>query len=306
MVTAPTTQNIIRSFTLPPTGLASRTATAQDPGASSFEAQLSGALAESLQKLGLSTSEIQINVRNGATPSSRQIVITWGDPTGAGAGAGTAAGATPPASTPATGSPGLNPFNINNTPPVGSGSPTVRTPPPSATSWSPWAGPCDPRDAIPANGGLLTASGGPDIRLNTEPTKNQYNYSGPASQNPYFTNPGNPLRDGYVLGFGNWFQNATIFGMKNGPVTANPIYFSSDDGAKEALRLVQMHEPGAQITQKAWGGGPFTSDKQMYQIALPNGRSLNAGGVLWGYYNNGQGVNASSDTELQKTIVGTA
>ncbi len=56
-------------------------------------------------------------------------------------------------------------------------------------------------------GGLTTESGAPLIQNNEQPTKNQYGYTGPATNNPYFTTPSNPLREGYVTGFNKWFAD---------------------------------------------------------------------------------------------------
>jgi hypothetical protein len=139
--------------------------------------------------------------------------------------------------------------------------------------------------------------------VNTAPARNQYNYSGPASLNPYFTNPGNPLREGYVAGFDNWFSGtAAIFGPDQKATAANPTYFASQEGAQEALRLVQQYEPGATLTARSWGGGPFLSNQPMYFISLPGGQELNAGGILDGYYNRGCGVTIASDLDLQRTV----
>ncbi len=209
-----------------------------------------------------------------------------------------------PRTTTATAEPGRvagNPF-ASSSPPL-TPAQAARAAEPKVTAWCPWEGPCDPRDAIPFGGGELTTSGAPKIVENAAPTRNQYSYAGPAAKNPYFTTPGNPLREGYVAGFGGWFlNNPAILGPNQKSTAANPTYFATEEGAKEALRLVQQYEPGAQLTSRSWGGGPFISNQSMYFITLPNGKELNAGGVIDGYYNRGFGVTISSDAELERSI----
>lgn len=121
--------------------------------------------------------------------------------------------------------------------------------------------------------------------------------------NPYFTNPGNPLRSGYVLGFDNWFEDTMILGGKNGPAPANRSYYATEEGAKEALRLVRQYAPEAELVQQTWGGGPFVSSRPMYMIRVGEGKLLNAGGILTGYYYGGSGVTAMSDVELERSVL---
>lgn len=257
-----------------------------------FDEQLSLALTESLRRLGVEAGEVNISVRNTGGAAGRQIVITYGALTSGAAGSQTAS-ASAPASTAWT-----NPF----LPPPGTATSASAPPAPTAgvmsdTNWAPWDGPRDRRDQMPAGLGQLTASGAPDIKLN-EPVGNQYKYTGPASTNPYFTTPSNPLRPGYVLGFANWFQDADILGGKTGPMPANRNYFATEEGANEALRLVREYEPEAKIVQVTWGGGPYSASSLMRYISLPGDRLMNAGGILAGYYHGGSGVTTSSDADL--------
>jgi hypothetical protein len=236
--------------------------------ATSFDEQLVAAVSESLRRVGIRNGEVSITVRPeaGGAGSGRQILITYN------------AAATPIA------------------PPTQSVS-TVEE-----MSWSPWDGPRDKRDGMPAGGGRVTATGAPDIRLNATPTANQYNYTGRAAFNPYFTNPSNPLRKGYVLGYENWFRDATVYGGINGPVPANRIFFTTEEGAQEALRLIREYEPRAELTDMPWGGGPYSASSNMYYIKLPGDRLMNAGLILTGYYNGGCGVTVSSDDALSNAF----
>lgn len=273
---------------------ASKTATTDK----NFDEQLSLALAESLRRLGVEAGEVNISVRNNGGAAGRQIVITYGAVTS------DAAPASSPTPTSPTTTAWTNPF-LPPPPGIATSQPAAPAATPAAVSeasWAPWDGPRDRRDATPAGLGVLTASGAPDIRLN-EPVSNQYKYTGPASTNPYFTTPSNPLRAGYVLGFGKWFNNAEILGGKTGPMQANQSYFATEEGAKEALRLVQQYEPEATIVQMTWGGGPYSASSLMPYISLPGeNRLLNAGGLLASYYHGGSGVTTSSDADLERTI----
>jgi len=218
----------------------------------------------------------------------------------------------PPVSTPATPTPAAttpapetrtvgNPFATQS--PALPAASAAKLAEPTQTSWSLWDGPRDSRDALPIGGGITTASGAPKIVENAAAARNQYNYVGPGAKNPYFTNPGNPLREGYVQGFNNWFlNNPAILGPNNKSTPANPVYYSTEEGAQEALRLVQQHEPGAQLASRTWGGGPFISNQPMFFVTLPNGKELNAGGILEGYYSHGCGVSVSSDLELERSV----
>lgn len=249
----------------------------------SFEQQLSTAISDSLRKLGVNARQVNITITNngtGTTPA--QIVISYSAAPAAGSVAPTA---------PLTGQT--------------ASPPTTAAPTPSApllTDWSPWDGPRDKRDTVPQGGGLLTASGAPKITLNTAPAPNQYNYSGPAARNPYFTTPSNPLRGGYVLGFQNWFLQPFILGAKSGPVPANKVYYSTEEGAQEALRIVQQFQPDAEVVKSNWTSGIFTSSVPMYYISLPGGRLISAGGILNDYYNGGSGVSTTSDEILERSL----
>jgi hypothetical protein len=235
-----------------------------------FDQQLAGALSESLRRLGMAPGEVNITIRQGTeSASARQILITYN------------AATTTPASTPENVAPQQTPERVND------------------AAWSPWDGPRDRRDEVPAGGGLVSASGAPVIRLNTAAARNQYDYAGLGAFNPYFTTPSNPLRPGYVAGFENWFRDASIYGGNNGPVPANRLFFASAEGAQEALRLVQQYEPGAQLIEKPWGGGPYSANNTMYYVQLPGeDRLVNAGMLLNDYYHGGGGVTASSDELL--------
>lgn len=172
-------------------------------------------------------------------------------------------------------------------------------------SWAPYEGPRSEADGIPEGGGKLLASGAPEIKPNPSPVKNQYGYAGPAAQNPYFTSPGNPLRPGYVRGFENWFEENWVVGGK-GPIQTplNKTNCATEEGAQEALRLVQQQLPGAKIVKSTWGseGGPYTAIKPTWEIELPGGARINAGGILNTYYNQGYGVTIASDTYLQQHV----
>ncbi|MBC7927112.1 MAG: hypothetical protein H7039_15795 [Bryobacteraceae bacterium] len=306
----PLITNIQKSAVIPAAQATSAAAKPSTATASTFDQQLSQALSESLQRLGVRPGEINISIKTGAgSLSSRQIVITYN---GADTPS-TSTTASPTATTPgsltdaittvlpaAPAEPRLNPFNMLATP----GKSWAETHPNEVTetAWCPTDGPRDSRDSIPTGGGKVTATGSPDIQINAAAARNQYNYTGAAAYNPYFTNPGNPLRDGYVLGFGNWFEDAQIMGSKNGPTAANKILYASEEGGKEALRLVQQQIPGAELVQQTWGGGPFMANKPMYLVKLPDGGLMNAGGILSTYYTGGMGVMTSADADLAKMI----
>jgi len=280
--------------------------TSTEASGASFEAQLSSALAESLQKLGVGAGSVDISIRN-ASANTRQIMVTYsidGSNDGSSSGVESAPIASTateiPAATPPAGRAAgelTNPFSgyIAHVPPV-------ETPAESATAWAPYDGPRDVRDQIPEGGGKVTSTGAPLIVNNEEGAKNQYGYSGPATLNPYFTTPSNPLRDGYVMGFGNWFSNPMIVGGRTGPIPANKHQYSTEEGAQEALRIVEQFEPGATVVQSIWQSGPYSVDKPMFEIQLEDGRRLNAGGVLTSYYTMGHGVTTSSDETIRRSI----
>lgn len=260
-----------------------------------FESQLSAALAESLGKLGVTPGEVNITIRNdGSTAGTglRQIVVSYKvtpDP---------ATGTTTPAE---SSSSSRNPFL-----PSSSNAASVPTAaaPAAVHSWAPYVGPRDSRDETPAGGGVQTASGAPSITLNQQPAANQYGYTGAAARNPYFTSPSNPLRPGLVLGFQNWFQENFVYGTSMGPMPANKIFNSTEEGAQEALRLVQAYAPEAKVVNKVWGseGGPYTASKPTYYVEIGDGKLLNAGALLNSYYNQGYGVSVSSDEALRRSI----
>lgn len=265
-------------------------------GSPSFEAQLSSALAESLQKLGVGSGEVNITIRN-PTATTRQIMVTYSidgstpDVSAAGTSTSSSSGRA------AVG----NPF-LPTSPSSGKQASDVSPLSPPRTDWARYDGPRDVRDQTAAGGGQLTATGAPLIQDNESGVSNQYGYTGPATKNPYFTTPSNPLRDGYVLGFNNWFGGATILGGFTGPMPANKVNYATEEGAQEALRIVQQFVPAAAITQSNWVSGPFAVDKPMFEIDLGNGRKLNAGGVLSSYYNQGFGVSISSDETIRRAI----
>jgi hypothetical protein len=255
-----------------------------------FESELTAALAQTLSKVAGGSQDIQITVRNGGG-LRREIVISYDD---------AESSATQPQTTTGTENTRTNPF---------SGSPSEPSPAPAATPatinetpWSPYSGPADRRDAIPAGGGKVTATGAPMIELNAQPASNQYGYTGLAARNPYFTTPSNPQRDGYVAGYQNWFQDNYVVGGNSGPAALNQMFHASPDGANEALRLVQQYVPDAKIVSSKWEGGIFSMMKETLFVELPGGQRLNAGAVVHSYYQQGRGVTAYSDTMLEQSI----
>ncbi len=229
-----------------------------------FEQQLSSALAESLGKLGVKPGEINITVRNeGGTLNGRQITVS---------------------------------YRIDDS------TQPATTLPVKQQNWAPYDGPRDSRDSPPLGGGDTSVSGAPLIKASKEAASNQYGYTGPAARNPYFTTPSNPLRPGYVLGFQNWFANTSIVGGASGPVAANKTFYATDEGAQEALRLVEELLPGAKITNEIWAGGIFSASNPTFNIETEDGRKFNAGGILASYYNQGYGVTAYSDQMLKRVL----
>lgn len=262
-------------------------------GEDSFEAQLSSALKESLKKLNAGAGEVNITIRN-PSPTTRQILVTYSvegeasSPAPATPASSQASAGNKVASQVAGGLNLTNPFSgyVAHVPPV-----VVDTP-----------GPKDARDQMPAGGGKLTATGAPLIVNNETPAGNQYGYTGPAALNPYFTTPSNPLRDGYVAGFRTWFADAMILGAPNGPIPANKMHYATEEGAQEALRIVQQFQPAASVVQSVWQSGPYIVDKPLFEIDLGGGKRLNAGGLLGGYYNQGFGVATSSDAMVRRSM----
>ncbi|MCC7498628.1 MAG: hypothetical protein IT160_13690 [Bryobacterales bacterium] len=166
--------------------------------------------------------------------------------------------------------------------------------------WAPYDGPVDSRDAVPTGIGLLTSSGAPLIEISSQAAANVWDYTGPASRNPYFCTSSNPLRTGYVKGYDNWFEAVNLLGP-NGYVI-NSSYTANQEGAAEALRIVRQFVPDATLTASVIGEGtasPWRSDKAINEIELPNGERVNAGRVLAGYYNNGMGVDSSRDALMR-------
>ncbi len=172
----------------------------------------------------------------------------------------------------------------------------------AAPAVSIYSGPQDSRDGVSDAAGKLTASGAPSVVRLTAPIANQWGYTGEAAFNPYFITPSNPLRDGFVAGFSNWFEGNHISGISSADV--NSSYSATSDGAQEALRLVQQYDPGATLGSSRFGasGGPWLADKVTREITLSSGNKLNAGLLLGSYYNQGQGVTARSDQTLQLAI----
>ena len=166
----------------------------------------------------------------------------------------------------------------------------------------PYGGPQDSRDGVSDAAGRVTASGAPSVVRLTTPVANQWGYTGEAAYNPYFITPSNPLRDGFVTGFSNWFEGNHISGI--GSSEMSPSYSATSEGAQEALRLVRQYDPGATLGSSRFGasGGPWLADKDTREITLSNGNRLNAGLLLGNYYNQGQGVTARSDQTLQLAV----
>lgn len=159
---------------------------------------------------------------------------------------------------------------------------------------------------VSPNAGKTTSSGAPDIKLAQEPIANAWNYTGPAAKNPYFMTTGTAPDASTVKGYSNWFENVTVYsGITNGvDHVVNPMHSASLEGAKEALRLVQMYEPNAQLesVRMGEGAGPYLADGPTYSVVLPDGSRLNAGAILNSYYHGGAGVSAESDMSLAAEV----
>ena len=153
-----------------------------------------------------------------------------------------------------------------------------------------------PADAPhPAGTGQVTESGAPRIALNSEISWDHRDFDGPAAYNPYYATSLSPTREGYVEGFDKWFQSITV-GPENNNVWP-AAYSATEEGAQEALRIVQQYVPDAKILAYRFVGqevGPLS-----HAIELPNGMRLNAGLLLDAYYHQGFGVNSLSDAELR-------
>jgi hypothetical protein len=165
-------------------------------------------------------------------------------------------------------------------------------------------GPQDSRDGVSDLAAKVTASGAPSVVRLTTPLANQWGYTGEAAFNPYFATPSNPLRDGFVTGFTQWFEGNHISGVSDHEMNTN--YSATQEGAQEALRLVQQYDPGATLGSSRFGassaGSPWLAAKDTHEIVLSNGTHLNAGLLLGSYYNQGQGVTARSDQSLQLAV----
>jgi hypothetical protein len=154
--------------------------------------------------------------------------------------------------------------------------------------------------------GQLSASGAPLIVASETPAANPWGYTGPAARNPYYVTPGTPMEDGTVQGYENWFQSANVlYASPSGPVgTAYTMRVVTEEGAQEALRLVQEYLPDAtvQATVFGSGGGPWCADKPSFEVVVAGGTRLNAAAILDSYYNRGQGVTALSDLMLREEL----
>jgi len=154
--------------------------------------------------------------------------------------------------------------------------------------------------------GRLTNSGAPEILLSENPQASSLGYTGPASFNPYFTSPENPLRAGFVTGFDQWFTQPTVHSAidSSASYAMNPLHNATAEGAAEALRLIRGLDPGAQATEYRFGeeGGPYAADGVTREITLSDGTRLNAGNILNYYYNGSAGVTAGSDQALERLV----
>ena len=176
------------------------------------------------------------------------------------------------------------------------------TPKATATGVPRYDGPQDKRDVVSDTASQTTATGAPSVVRLTTPIDNQWGYTGEAAHNPYFVTPSNPLRDGLVTGFPNWFEGNHITGISSGDMSTS--HSATSEGAQEALRLVQQYDSGATLGSSRFGasGGPWLAEKDTRQITLTNGTQLNAGLLLGSYYNQGHGVTATSDLMLQAAV----
>ena len=153
----------------------------------------------------------------------------------------------------------------------------------------------------------LSATGAPLIAPSANPAANPWGYTGPAARNPYYITPGTPMQDGFVQGYENWFQTASVLHIGPGGGPASAAYgmrVVTEEGAQEALRLVQEYVPEATLEASVFGsgGGPWCADKPSYHVVLPSGSQLNAAAILDSYYNRGQGVTALSDLMLRDEL----
>lgn len=149
--------------------------------------------------------------------------------------------------------------------------------------------------AHPAGTGQVTESGAPLIVLNSEPACGQQKDTNPAYYNPYFTTATTRQHAGYVTGYDKWFQIITV--CPQDQYTWPAGYSATEEGAQEALRIVQQYVPEAKIQAYRFVGQEHGPDS--HSIELPDGNSLNAGLLLEAYYHQGFGVTSLSDTELR-------
>ncbi|MGO9095575.1 MAG: hypothetical protein ACLQGV_10160 [Bryobacteraceae bacterium] len=161
----------------------------------------------------------------------------------------------------------------------------------STASPTPSANPEDPPGT-----GQVTASGAPLIVLSAAPSWDARNCTGPEIYNPYYGTATSPTRPGYVTGFDNWFQTITMGPPTNGALM--PAVSATEEGAQEALRLVQQYIPGATIVNYTVTGQ--VGEQVSHAIELPDGTMMNAGLILDSYYNQGCGVDSTSDALLKQ------
>ena len=85
----------------------------------------------------------------------------------------------------------------------------------------------------------------------------------------------------FVPPFVPTFRSVSVGGSKQGPLPANPYYFSSLETAKW---IADKYGTG-EVLQVPYGGtgGPFGASEMEYHIKLPNGHLVNAG-ILASYY----------------------
>lgn len=115
------------------------------------------------------------------------------------------------------------------------------------------------------------------------------------------------MEDGAINGYEKWFETARVlqFSPTGGPPeTDHTMRVATEEGAREALRLVQEYvaEATLEATVFGAGGGPWCADKPSYHVVLPGGTYLDAAAILDRYYNRGQGVTALSDLVLRDEL----
>jgi hypothetical protein len=140
-----------------------------------------------------------------------------------------------------------------------------------------------------------------NIALRNSPLPNDWGYAGPAAHNPYFHPKGTEPDYTFVPDYYALFDAIAVYNTTNGQVNhyVNPKQSASPSGAQEALRLVQLFVPGATLEAvRGIEGGIYYADKLTYSVVLPNGRRLNAAGIVDRYYHAGAGVSVESDLDL--------